>query len=82
MSINNKDNNLYSTSDLALAAAISLYYPVITINKSNPKKVIFIFRKDRNLDLLVERYWKGDLKIEVKQYFSNLKLLKNRIYNI
>ena len=71
----------YQTSDLALAAAISLYYPIQSIDKSNQKRVIFVFAKDRNFDLYIERYWKGELKVDPHKYFQNLKLLKNRIYN-
>lgn len=73
--------DLYSTSDLALAAAISIYYPVIKIDKKNPKKVFFIFQKDKNLEDLIEKYWRGDLRLEPKQYFNCLKNLKNRLYS-
>ena len=81
MSINN-DKNIFSTSDLALAAAISLYYPIQSINKSrNSKRVFFIFLKDKNFDLYIERFYRGELRIDPQKYFQNLKSLKNRIYN-
>ena len=72
--------NEYSTCDLALAAVISIYYPFRIINKENSGKVYFIFQKDKNFDLLLEQYWCGDLKIEPKQYFNSIKILKSRIY--
>ncbi len=73
--------NLYKTSDLALAAAINLYYPIKSINKENPKKVYFVFKKSKNLDLVIEKFWKRDLKVDALLYFNNLRVLKNRIYN-
>jgi len=78
---NNYLRDIYSTSDIALAAVISLYYPIKSINKSNPKKVEFVFSKDKNFDLLIERYWRSDLDVDPRSYFVSLKELKNRIYN-
>jgi hypothetical protein len=77
----NEDKNLYSTSDLALAAAINLYYPIKAINKDNPKKVYFIFEKSKNLNLVIEKFWGRELKVDALLYFNSLKTLKNRIYN-
>ena len=54
--MDNKDF-LYSTSDLALAAVISIFHPLKSIDKDNPKKVLFIFQKDNNLDKLIEKYY-------------------------
>jgi hypothetical protein len=78
----NSKTNIYSTSDLTLAAVISLYYPIFSIDKSNPNKVVFIFKKEKNLDLIIEKYWKEELRIEPIKYSGVLKKIKNRIYNI
>ncbi len=72
---------LYSTSGLALAAAISLFHSLKSIDKDNPKKVLFIFQKDSNLDKLIEKYYAGELGIEAQSYFNSLRILKNRIYS-
>jgi len=79
--MNTCEKALYSTSDLALSAALSLYYPIKSIDKSNPKRVFFIFNKDKNFDLFVERFYRGELKEDLQQYFQHLKILKNRIYS-
>jgi hypothetical protein len=79
----NKDLNndlYYWTSDLALSAAISLFYPVKSINRNNPCKVYFAFKKEKDLDSIIERYRQGKLKLDVKSYFTNLKMLKSLIY--
>ena len=75
------ENDIFKSSDLSLVAAISLFYPISSIDKSNPKKVIFIFKKDKDFDLVIQKYWRGELKSEVQKYFQNLKTLKNRIYD-
>ena len=81
MGIKNNYNEIFSTSDLALAAAIASKYPIQSMDKSNPKKVVFIFCKDRDFDIYVERFYKGELPVDAQKYFQNLKSLKNRIYN-
>ena len=74
-------DNIYKTSDLALAAALALFYPIQSMDRSNPKRIFFTFSKDRNFDLYVERFYKGELKEDLQHYFQNLKSLKNQIYN-
>lgn len=70
----------YSTSDLALATAISVTYPIDAIERQNPQKVSFIFKKDKKFDQLLETYWRRELKIEPQAYFNQLKAIKARIY--
>ncbi len=72
--------NLYSTSDLALAAAISILHPVEAIDKANPRKALFIFKSTSKLLQTVEMYWRGELKVDPKEYFNALKNLKGRLY--
>jgi len=71
----------YKTSDLALAAAISIWYPLDAIDKTeNPHKAAFLFRRDEQLDNFVESYWRGELKVNPQMYFNTLKNLKARLY--
>jgi len=75
-----KLNDYYSTSDLALATAISLWYPIETIDKTNPNKNVFLFKRDENLDQLIESYWKRELKVEPQAFFNQLRNIKSRLY--
>lgn len=75
-----KQENFYHTSDLALATAISLFYPLEAVDKTNPRKAQFLFRRDENLDGLVEEYWRGALKVEPQQFFNQLRIVKARLY--
>ncbi|MEM4326307.1 MAG: DUF5659 domain-containing protein [Candidatus Pacearchaeota archaeon] len=74
-------NKYYSTSDLALATVISLWYSLDAIDKQNPRKATFIFKRDEKLDKLLEAYWRRELKIEPQAYFNQLKAIKARLYS-
>jgi len=76
-----KLNNYYSTSDLALATALSLWFPLETIDKTNPHKAIFLFKRNEELDRLLEAFWRRELKVEPQAYFNQLKLIKSRLYS-
>ncbi|PIS13836.1 hypothetical protein COT65_01940 [Candidatus Shapirobacteria bacterium CG09_land_8_20_14_0_10_47_13] len=73
-------NDYYSTSDLALAAVISLWFPMEFIDRTNPHKAAFLFRREKGLEEIVESFWKRDLKIEPQAYFSQIKAVKARLY--
>ena len=73
--------NYYSTSDLSLATSISLFYPLDSIDKKNPYKAEFLFKRDDSLDKLIEAYWKRELKIEPQAFFAQLKFIKSRLYS-
>lgn len=75
-----KQENFYHTSDLALATAISLFYPIEAVDKTNPRKAQFLFQRDQRLDELVEEYWRSGLKVDAQQYFNQLRLVKARLY--
>jgi len=73
-------NEYYASSDLALVTAISLWYPIEIIDKTNPRKAQFLFKRDENLDQLIEAYWKNELKVSPIAYFQQLKIIKARLY--
>jgi hypothetical protein len=75
-----KQENFYQTSDLALATVISLFYPIKSVDRTNPRKAQFLFCRDKNLDEVIEKYWCGDLKVEPQQYFNQLRIIKARLY--
>ena len=73
-------DDYYSTSDFALAATISLWHPIDAIDKSNPRKSQFIFKRDDGLDKLIGAFWKNELKVNPLAYFNQLKAIKARLY--
>jgi hypothetical protein len=80
MNMSNIDSNYFSTSDLPLAATISLWYPLDSIDANRQDKVNFLFKRDKGIDELVENYWRRNLRVDPIDIFNALKLLKSRIY--
>jgi hypothetical protein len=74
-------NEYYKTSDLFLAVTISLWFPLDSIDKSNPNRAEFIFKRETKLDELVESYWRGEISVEPKQFASQIKIIKTRLYD-
>ena len=78
--MNNKQENYYCTTDLAIATTISIFYPIDAIDKKNPYKARFSFRQSKELEKIIKDYWAGKLKIEPKTFFNQLKIIKSRLY--
>lgn len=75
-----KVTDYYKTSDLGLAALLSLYYPIDAIDKADSQKVQFLFKRGEQLDKLVEAYWRQETKVETQAYFNQLRFIKSRLY--
>ena len=70
----------YLTSDLALATTISLTFPIEDIDRSNPRKAVFVFRRSPELETLVDSYFTNQLKISPQIFFNQLRDVKARLY--
>lgn len=71
----------FRTADLALTAALCISgFVVKGVEKSDPKRSIFIFEKNEKLLEEVERFWSKEMRLEPQEYFYQLKVLKARIY--
>ncbi len=74
-------DELFSTYDLGLAGALLTGgFKLISLNKTNPKKVSFHFPQEEDLDRAVEDYFSGNFQVDAQTYFNHIKSLKNRIY--
>ncbi len=78
--MNIKSTEFFISSDLSLIATASLFFPILDIDKTNPRKAEFVFKRTQKLDDLIDRYWKKELLVEPRQYFDQLKSLKARLY--
>jgi len=71
----------FRTSDLALATAISVFGIAIeAMQQSDGQRMVFIFTKSDRLTDIVDKFWRGELRVEPQAYFNQLKMLKTRIY--
>lgn len=73
----------FSTYDLGCAAAlVSAGFELVSLDKENPRKALFVFRRKINIDETVNDYFVDKLNIKARTLFDNIKMLKNRIYSI
>jgi hypothetical protein len=73
---------LFATSDINLAATLSLFSPMDGIDKANPRKSIFLFKRENGLDEYISSYWRRELNVEPQALLSQLKAIKTRLYEI
>lgn len=79
--LNSKINN-FSTFDLGCSATlISVGFELMSLDKSNPRKVLFVFKNQVGIDEIVNDYFSGKLQVSARALFDNIKMLKNRIYS-
>ena len=72
---------LFTTSDLALATTLSLTFPIKYIDKTNERRVVFVFDNSPELNMFVEAYWKDEIDIKPRRFFNYLRDIKARIYD-
>lgn len=80
MRITNEENNIYQTSDLACAAALSVFFPLEGIDKTDLRRAYFIFDRTPGLEAVLIKYQKQELRVEPRAYFDQIKALKTRLY--
>lgn len=75
----NKD---FSTFDLGLAAVLlTLKYELLELDRSYPKKIRFIFKRERNIEQVINDYFDDKIELPAQSLLNNQKILKNRIYS-
>ena len=77
-----KELNFYRTSDMALCSALCCCgYQIEAVNRQKPEKIVFLIKRDDQLDNLIKSYFTHELKVDPLSYFNYLKEIKTRIYN-
>ena len=75
-------NQEFSTFDLGLAAVLlTLKYELLELDRSYPKKIRFIFRRERNIERVINDYFDDKIELPAQSLLQNQKILKNRIYS-
>ena len=72
---------VWTTYDLGIAAALlCLGYELLSLDRANPRKVLFIFRHHEKIDDVANAYLADKLELNARAFFDQLKALKNRLY--
>jgi len=75
------DQNEFSTFDLGLATVlVTMDYELLELDRSTPKKVRFIFKREKNIEGVMADYFNDKIKLPAQTLFNNQKNLKNYIY--
>lgn len=75
-------DQIFKTFDLGLASAlITDSFRLLRLEKNNPKKILFCFYSEQNIEQAVENYFSGDFQVDAQTYWNNIKSLKNRLYS-
>ena len=74
--------SVFSTSDIGVATALlCVGFELLDVEKSNPRKAMFVFREQVNAEEIVNKYFSDRLEVKARSFFDNLKALKNKLYS-
>lgn len=78
----NDSAQVFTTYDLGVAAALLCAdFELLALDRANPRKVLFIFRRATRIDDTANSYFAGHLELNARGFFDQLKALKNRLYS-
>ena len=78
----NNYQDSYSTFDLGNAAAlVTAGFELFDLDRTNPRKVRFIFRRETEIEKVAEDFWSDRLEQKSRLFWDNIKNLKNRLYS-
>jgi len=81
VSLDDIDNYFYTYDLGASAALVHLGFELVSLDRENPRKVQFIFRRDPQIEDALREYWSDSLSVGARGFFDTIKMLKNRIYS-
>lgn len=74
--------DVFTTYDLGVAAALTCRgFELLELDRANPKKALFTFRRETDIDATANAYFADRLKLNARLFFDQLKALKNRLYS-
>ena len=73
---------VFTTYDLGVSTALLCAgFELLTVEKDNPRKALFIFRKEDGIEDIADRYFSDRLEVKARSFFDHLKALKNKLYS-
>lgn len=73
--------NNFLTSDIKIASyLLSKNVSLLGADRSNNKKIVFIFAKDQDISSIVQDYWANKAIVNPKALFESMDYLKGIIY--
>ncbi|MEI6352768.1 MAG: DUF5659 domain-containing protein [Candidatus Nomurabacteria bacterium] len=85
MQINNKYKDakyIHYVTDLGLAIALlCLDHELITLEKKDSKKSIFLFRKREDTEKIENKYFSNKLEVKARDFWDHSRALKSKLYS-
>ena len=76
------DSQIFTLYDLNCSAAlVCAGFELLSVGRENPRKCLFIFRKQDGIEALCNLYWSDRLEIRARAYADTIKALKNKLYS-
>ncbi len=73
---------VFTTYDLGVSTALLCAgFELLSLDKENPKKALFIFKKVNGIEDVANRYFSDKLEVKARSFFDHLKALKNKLYS-
>ena len=80
--MNMKTNQTFPTDSFLLAAyLLTESCRLITLDKANPRRAVFVFEESEKRQLLTEKFLSHETQVEPHKFFSAQKDLKQMLYN-
>jgi hypothetical protein len=74
-------SSVFTTYDLGCSTALlCANFELLTIRKNDPRKALFVFRKQNGIEETANEYFADKLEVKARSYFDNLKAIKNKLY--
>jgi hypothetical protein len=73
---------VFTTYDLGVSTALLCAgFVLLSVDKENPRKALFIFKKRDGIEETANRYFSDKLDGKLRSFFDHLKALKNKLYS-
>lgn len=73
---------IFTTYDLGVSTALLCTgFELLSIDKENPRKALFIFQKVDGIEDVANKYFADKLEVKARQFFDTIKALKNKLYS-
>lgn len=79
----NDPSSVFTTYDLGVSTALLCAgFELLSVDKNdNPRKALFIFKKEDGVEDVTDRYFSDRLEVKARSFFDHLKALKNKLYS-
>jgi Domain of unknown function (DUF5659) len=73
---------VFTTHDIGVSTALLCCgYELLLVDKQNPRKALFVFKKEQQIEGYTDSYFSDRLEVKARSYFDHLKALKNMLYS-